>query len=369
MKPVSRPNYIYAYSAVPLPLGSRLSLPCTLMFSDCFSGDIAQYYQNYSSEYAKLTMQQTNNKCYALSSDSCDKIYADNRYCYEQIAKNETYELGIPAMLDPNFVTPSTEDIVVDGAIIAGQGHIVCKVPFQIQDGSKYDFGNLIPYVKTAKVSNYHVKVSHIGRIVEDTTTHFKRLLHYDSKTIINYDDTDNLLRVNNIKIDEDMSKLKNSQETERCVDDVAYFTLSVLYNTINSSNIEEKYLLSAKIIPSDVDDNKKIFVNTETNRPLTANSLVYSYVPTHEQITQILDEGPNAILTCTGLSADDLQYMLLVDSEKRPIMDVKLDVTAADNDGYVINFDEIGYNTVDSQLKPQFELSGGLAINIETGN
>ena len=91
--------------------------------------------------------------------------------------------------------------------------------------------------------------------------------------------------------------------------------------------------------------------------------------MPTHEQITQILDEGPNAILTCTGLSANDLQYMLLVDSEKRPIMDVKLDVTAADNDGYVINFDEIGYNTVDSQLKPQFELSGGLAINIETGN
>ena len=165
------------------------------------------------------------------------------------------------------------------------------------------------------------------------------------------------------------MYKLKNSQETERCVDDVAYFTLSVLYNTNEISNIEEKYLLSAKIIPSVVDDNKKIFVNTETNRPLTANSLVYSYVPTHEQITQILDEGPNAILTCTGLSANDLQYMLLVDSEKRPIIDVKLDVTAADNDGYVINFDEIGYNTVDSQLKPQFELSGGLAINIETGN
>lgn len=369
MKPVSRPNYIYAYSAVPMLLSTRLSLPCTLMFSDCFSGDIAQYHHNYTSEYAKLTMQQTNNKCYALSSDSCEKIYSDNRYCYEQIAKNESYELGIPAMLDPNFVTPSTEDIVVDGTIVAGQGHIVCKVPFQIQDGSRYDFGNLIPYVKTARVSNYHVKVSHIGRIVEDTTTHFKRLLHYDSKTIINYDDTDNLLHVNDIKIDEDMSKLKNSQETERCVDDVAYFTLSVLYNTIDSSNIEEKYLLSAKIIPSVVDDNKKIFVNAETNRPLTVNSLVYSYVPTHEQITQILDEGPNAILTCTGLSADDLQYMLLVDSEKRPIMDVKLDVTAADNDGYVINFDEIGYNTVDSQLKPHFELSGGLAINIETGN
>ena len=84
---------------------------------------------------------------------------------------------------------------------------------------------------------------------------------------------------------------------------------------------------------------------------------------PGSADILSCLDQDVARHLYCSGISADDTQYMLVVDAEKRPIFDVKLDVTAADNDGYIVDFEKI-------QTMTQVETGdiSGLAINIVNG-
>lgn len=101
----------------------------------------------------------------------------------------------------------------------------------------------------------------------------------------------------------------------------------------------------------------------TYNDEPLYKNSLVFGYIPGSADILSCLDQDVSRHLYCSGISADDIQYMLVVDAEKRPIFDVKLDVTAADNDGYIVDFEKI-----QTMTRTETGDISGLAINIVNG-
>lgn len=113
---------------------------------------------------------------------------------------------------------------------------------------------------------------------------------------------------------------------------------------------------------------------------PLSANSLVYSFIPTSGDIVKILNDDASRTFTCNGLSADDMRYILLVDDEHRPILDIALDSTACGNDGYIVKFEPrldnlttISVSQFANEYYGQFryfdDASCGRLINIENGN
>lgn len=113
---------------------------------------------------------------------------------------------------------------------------------------------------------------------------------------------------------------------------------------------------------------------------PLSANSLVYGFTPVSSDIVEILNEDVSRTFNCTGLSADDMRYILLVDNQQRPILDISLDATACKNDGYIVKFDPELKNCKCVELSQSEDLymgefrymedqSCGKLINIENGN
>ena len=117
------------------------------------------------------------------------------------------------------------------------------------------------------------------------------------------------------------------------------------------------------------------------TGVPLSANSLVFGFIPTSADVIRALNDAEDATLECTGIKSDNINYLLVVDNAHRPIFDVELDVTAADNDGYFIKFPQLWFDCgkiedeESHSMGPRYiELTahsklGGLAINIENGN
>lgn len=112
----------------------------------------------------------------------------------------------------------------------------------------------------------------------------------------------------------------------------------------------------------------------------LSANSLVYGFIPTSGDIIDILNSDVTRTFTCTGLSADDMRYILLVDDAQRPILDISLDATACDNAGYIVKFeprlsdftiDKFAYesDTYNGTFTYRDDASCGRLINIENGN
>ena len=132
------------------------------------------------------------------------------------------------------------------------------------------------------------------------------------------------------------------------------------------AASLNKAYALisdSCSVISANNDTYTDLPTFMHNGSPLYKNSLVFGYIPGSADILSCLDQDVSRHLYCSGISADDIQYMLVVDTEKRPIFDVKLDVTAADNDGYIIDFEKI-------QSITRAETGGisGLAINIVNG-
>lgn len=118
--------------------------------------------------------------------------------------------------------------------------------------------------------------------------------------------------------------------------------------------------------------------VNNSTT--LTGNYLTYAFVPTSADIADMLNANAAQQFTCTGLSANDLRYALIVDSAYKPIMDIELTTTAVDNDGYIIEFPSninkltsavvhLLPSTYDVTFDTSTDNDTGVAINIENGN
>ena len=104
------------------------------------------------------------------------------------------------------------------------------------------------------------------------------------------------------------------------------------------------------------------VFMNGDF--PLSSNDIVFGFIPNSADILKCLDQSVSTNLYCSGISANDLQYMLVVDENRHIVFDVKLDITAAENDGYVFEFS--GIRTVNRVGGSYYagDLSG-LAINI----
>ena len=117
-----------------------------------------------------------------------------------------------------------------------------------------------------------------------------------------------------------------------------------------------------------------------DNTRSLTANHLTYAFVPVSADIVDILNANAAQQFECTGLSADDMRYALIVDSAYKPIMDMQLTTTAVENDGYIIEFpSNVEYASLTNRIAhpPVYTLTygpvpnsdHGVAINIENGN
>lgn len=105
-----------------------------------------------------------------------------------------------------------------------------------------------------------------------------------------------------------------------------------------------------------------------DDNMPITSNRLVYGFIPTTADIVKCLDADPLAHVYCSGVSANDLQYVLVVDEANRPIFDIKLDVESVENQGYSVAFDRAGHHYKDG-VGLSYVYDGGMGINIKTGN
>lgn len=139
-----------------------------------------------------------------------------------------------------------------------------------------------------------------------------------------------------------------------------------VFTDELTAASLNKAYALTSDsyyAISADNDTYANLPVFMHNGEPLYKNSLVFGYIPGSANILSCLDQDVSRHLYCSGISANDIQYMLVVDTKKRPIFDVKLDVTAADNDGYVVDFEKIQTIT-----RTETGDVSGLAINIVNG-
>lgn len=100
----------------------------------------------------------------------------------------------------------------------------------------------------------------------------------------------------------------------------------------------------------------------------LLLTGLVYGFIPSTADIAKCLDADPLAHVYCSGVSANDLQYVLVVDEANRPIFDIKLDVESVENQGYSVAFDRAGHH-YNNGVGLTYVYDGGMGINIKTGN
>lgn len=107
---------------------------------------------------------------------------------------------------------------------------------------------------------------------------------------------------------------------------------------------------------------------SADDSMPITSNRLVYGFIPSTADIAKCLDADPLAHVYCSGVSANDLQYVLVVDEANRPIFDIKLDVESVENQGYSVAFDRAGHHYKNG-VGLTYVYDGGMGINIKTGN
>lgn len=107
---------------------------------------------------------------------------------------------------------------------------------------------------------------------------------------------------------------------------------------------------------------------SADDGMPITSNRLVYGFIPSTADIVKCLDADPLAHVYCSGVSANDLQYVLVVDEANRPIFDIKLDVESVENQGYAVAFDRAGHH-YSNGVGLTYVYDGGMGINIKTGN
>lgn len=387
----SSPNYIYTYSAKDIYKGPVKSIACEMIFSDEFAtflkySEYPQVMQKESEEASAMSAlidAQKYNKAYILSSDSYMNTYLDNPASFINMATITANDIGMPASAEPNAMTP-TPQVIVSGAIVTNGNHFVLNTPFEVQERiAPHYFGFSYVYKKLPSLSDFNVRVSHVKRILVDTASPDTKLCVPYTYNKIGYNATAQTFEVGSpILIDESYTAFDNLPEPKSnfvCADDVLYITYEIFATSSFTADdqqqqvrVSEKYLMSAKIIDSTPYFNRNTFM--DANEPVTSNALVYGYIPPSANIVAALNRAAYTTLNCTGISANDLQYMLLVDKDNRPILDVKLDTTAVDNAGYIVKFDRAGLiqpleELPDDEVSAAFITSGGLAINIENGN
>lgn len=391
LQPASNtPNYIYTYSSDEIKHGVLPCVECELTYYDKFmiydDYKLLPHAAQHNSSETKIMEAacdaQTNNKAFALSSDSYLSVYLDNPSTFVHMANMTANTIGVPATAQPHAMTKEAQT-TVSGQIITFN-HFVVDTPYEIQERiyPQY-FGYSYKYAKKPSVSNIRIYPQHVGRMLVNTATNEVVFRHYDTRNI-GYDNDNERFTVSRaILLDESYTVFDNVPEPKSnyvCADDVIYTTFEVRatssYNdngVMRTTDLLDKYLMSARIIDSVPDTLHYLFHDSDGD-VLTANSIAYGYIPPSADIQQALDRSMYATLNCTGVSADDVQYMLLVDEQNRPILDVKTDVTAVDNAGYIIKFDEIGSATIVKNAAMNrdwllFYPKAGLAINIENGN
>lgn len=381
-------NYIYTYSSEMIDHGTLKPVACELFYSDMFMlrreyntlPTAAPHNSEASHKMAAATATETRNKAYVLSSDSYLNIYLDNPSTFEHMATVTANSIGMPSTAQPRAITPEART-EVSGQIVA-LNHFVVDTPYEIQERTypQY-FGYSYKYAKMPSVSNIGISPQHVSRMLINPVSNAVVNRNYKNRCV-GYDNESERFYVGRpVRIDESYTAFDNVPEPKSkyvCADDVMYITYEVTAvssytanNTPMTAKLLDKYLMSARIIDSVPDTTIYKFRDADGDT-LTANSLVYGYIPPSADILKALNRSTYATLNCTGVSANDLQYVLLVDEQRRPILDIKLDVTAVDNAGYIVKFDDIGSTPY---IKSEFtdflfyNTKGGLAINIENGN
>ena len=146
--------------------------------------------------------------------------------------------------------------------------------------------------------------------------------------------------------------------------------SFTVYYTDVNNIEHKEHFTIHISILHSEPNTDVKLYYtddNTKNNNVVSSNALIYSYVPNSGVIVNLLNDTRRDSVVCTGLKADDIQYALIIDENKCPIMDIRLDANGAENEGYNIQFNRVGKVTKSSSNPPTYEFtySGGSLINI----
>lgn len=219
-------------------------------------------------------------------------------------------------------------------------------------------------YTKIADVANFDIKLKPDSILQKTITIEEVKPIDNSQSYIFTYSSTkisDSIQPVN-LNLSYASAYSLNDMSTSVESADISTFLQKEQTNKCYILSSDSFSSISANKIPSNFN-----FV-ADDNEPLTSNRLVYGFVPTTADIVKCLDVDPLAHLYCSGISANDLQYVLIVDDKYRPIFDIKLDIESVNNQGYSVEFDKAGYHTSNVNSL-SYTYSGGMAINIKTGN
>lgn len=357
-------NYVYTYSSDVIYAGRIMPVKLNLTYNDAF------YTANAYTEEFQSTDESAQNKLatYMLSAindmhtmTSATKCYAASSTSYSNVIEYQPLSMKVNlGMITTSSIKiketfDETESVanVIDLEITAPEGYTVT-----LPEVVAFIQGYLTEY--DGQYQQQIVDPRYYTATPDGNTIHIE-MGSPDSRLHKCVDNIDPIRRAK--------------------VDNVLVISADIDRGTLEP--LHKEYTLNFDFL---VNMTKKQPVHDSTGSILSANSLVYSYVPTHEDITHILDSNENASLTCTGLSANDLQYVLIADEQHRPVMDIALNANEVSNNGYIVDFSplvtdfsgslvrETDISGTDIQqykltVEPIEDKSKGMAINIENGN
>lgn len=348
MKPNLTPYYTYTYSS--FEYGESAIKPVSLH---------VKYLDNVCNDPNCYELDGTPDEIsaakYVMSSDNYKDFYVANSITVETAEVHELTATCLSGLSD-------TSDVVV---LTTSANPI-----FEVNEKSRNSvIGSITFKPLITKYSGFYINNVNTSRYVEDTNAqvNYKQNLvwvdqegyiHANGALIKNEDTFDNEVYEDNKYTDDD------------AVPGVVRASFNITYNDANDDQHVEHFVFHVRIIESIPDTSVKLHYNeldTTDKNVVSSNALVYSYVPNSAVIVNLLNDINRDSVVCTGLSADDLQYALIVDENKCPVMDIRLDSNGAENEGYNIQFNRVGKVTKSSSNPPtySFTYSGGSLINI----
>ena len=270
---------------------------------------------------------------YVISSDSYEDIYKQNR-CAELSINAGTCDIVVPSS---GFGSQFTLDInganmteCATGAIVKfniSQEYLGAEKPvLELRDTNCY---------LSSAVDNGYTNIYTMKPEVSQSAN----MTLYEDKLYVTYP-----FIIPKFGVDTYLSipmKLSYTREGQtRASYTTAYIPISC--TTVNTS---------ARVI--------KLDNSTRNDNILSANTLCFGFVPTEEDIISALNTDTNAKAYARTLSSDDISYMLLLDDQQRPIVDMKFDTTAVASAGFYVELESLRKNPTDKSL------SAGLLINI----
>lgn len=297
-----------------------------------YSHDLPQLKAHLYSVYGSFTSYDTRTEvenAFVLSSNSYEDVYKKNGYASTHITAG-TCDVVIPSS---GYDTSFDIDIVNAYMTECATGTIV---KFNITT----EYGDTPEFEVRDDSRCYLVSGSNNAYAGSLTPARFasELLTVYNNTLYVEYPFT--ILTGSNLKLAVPMKLKYTLNNTEKTANTIAYIPIT----RTSVYTLDHKFDIDTRIRNDNV---------------LSANTLCFGFVPMEKDIISVLDKSVNASAYARTLSSDDISYMLLLDNEQRPIVDMKFDTTAVASAGFYVEFESLRKNFSDTTL------SAGLLINI----